>query len=203
MTPALNNPALNDPASPTIVFVPGLRDHVEELWQTLLANKIDRSRTVPPLEEDKLSLDARIAALDAVVSEIEGPIVLVAHSAGVQITVQWAQRHDRPILGALLAAPTDVETQLPAGYPTLEDLESNGWTPIPRRKLPFPSIVAASSNDGLVSRRRAAGMAEVWGSKLVDVGEAGHLNPASGYGDWPLAEDLILELAQVREGANS
>lgn len=199
----MTNPVLNDPSSPTIVIVPGLRDHVEKHWQTLLAHKLDRSHTVPPLEEDKLSLEARIAALDAVVSEIEGPIVFVAHSAGAMIVVHWAQQSTRPILGALLATPSDLENQLPPGYPILEDLDANGWLPIPRRKLPFPSIVAVSSNDPLANRRRIAGMAEAWGSKLVDLGEVGHLNPNSGYGDWPQAEELILELFPVREGANS
>ena len=29
---------------------------------------------------------------------------------------------------------------------------------------------------------------------VVDLGEVGHLNPASGFGHWPQAEALILEL---------
>ena len=64
------------PRRPTIVFVPGLRDHVPEHWQTLL----------------------------------------VAHSAGVMMVAHWAQSHDRPIRGALLATPADLEQPLPAGY---------------------------------------------------------------------------------------
>ncbi|MGG7101033.1 RBBP9/YdeN family alpha/beta hydrolase [Rhodococcus sp. 24CO] len=190
----MTNPSTNAPSVPTVVIVPGLRDHVEEHWQTLLENKLDRVRSVPPLEEDKLSLTARIAALDAVISEIDGPIVLVAHSAGVMITVHWALQTNRPIVGALLATPSDLERQLPEGYPMLEDLSNNGWLPIPRRQLPFPSIVAVSSNDPLADRLRVANMAEVWGSRLVDLGDVGHLNPASGYGEWPQAEEFIDEL---------
>ncbi len=37
-------------------------------------------------------------------------------------------------------------------------------------------------------------MARAWGSHLVDLGAVGHLNPASGHGDWPLAEELIATL---------
>ncbi|WP_068278578.1 RBBP9/YdeN family alpha/beta hydrolase [Aldersonia kunmingensis] len=185
---------MSDTVEPTIVIVPGLRDHVADHWQTLLAERLDKVRTVPPLECDKLSLAARIAALDAVIADIDGPVVLVAHSAGVMITVHWAQQTRRPVRGALLAAPADVETPMPSGYPTLAELDANGWNPIPRGRLPFPGIVAASTTDPLASFRRVAGMAEGWGSRLVDVGDVGHLNPAAGYGEWPRAEELLNEL---------
>ena len=135
--------------SPTILMVPGLRDHVENHWQTILANKLDNARIVPPIEHDKLSREARVAALDKALSEIDGPVIIVAHSAGVMITVHWAQSHHRPIHGALLAAPADLGTPLPAGYPTRDVLEENGWLPLPRNHLPFPSIVAASIDDPL------------------------------------------------------
>ncbi|MGW4120049.1 RBBP9/YdeN family alpha/beta hydrolase [Nocardia sp. NPDC004711] len=187
---------MNETTTPTIVIVPGLRDHVPDHWQTRLADQLDRVRTVPPLERDKLSCAARVAALDAVLTEIDGPVVLVAHSAGVMITVRWAQQSTRPVQGALLATPPDFETPLPDGYPSHEELDANGWTPIPWRRLPFPSIVAASTNDPLATYRRVSGMAEAWGSRLVDLGEVGHLNPASGYGDWPRAAELLRELVE-------
>lgn len=40
-----------------------------------------------------------MAALDEVVAEIEGPVVLVAHSAGVITTVHWSQEHAAPVRG--------------------------------------------------------------------------------------------------------
>ncbi|MGY0496936.1 RBBP9/YdeN family alpha/beta hydrolase [Nocardia sp. FBN12] len=188
---------MNSLPEPTVVIVPGLRDHVADHWQTLLADTLDKVAIVPPLERDGLRLAARVAALDAVLADIDGPVVLVAHSAGVMITVHWAQQSDRPVRGALLATPPDFETPLPQGYPNAEELTANGWTPIPRRQLPFPSIVAASSTDPLATTRRVAGMAEVWGSRLVDLGAVGHLNPAAGYGPWPRAQELLDELLEM------
>jgi predicted alpha/beta hydrolase family esterase len=179
---------------PTILIVPGLRDHVADHWQTLLEQKLSKAASVPPLEHDKLSCAARVAALDAALAKIDGPVILVAHSAGVMITVHWAQQHSRKILGALLAAPADVETPMPAGYPSIDALAQNGWHPIPRKPLPFPSIVGASRNDPLAQFERVAAMAQDWGSRLVDLGEVGHLNPAAGFGEWPLAQTLIREL---------
>jgi hypothetical protein len=55
--------------------------------------------------------------------------------------------------------------------------------------------VAASRNDPLSSFERVAGLARDWGSRLADLGEVGHLNPASGYGEWPAARAFIDELA--------
>lgn len=180
----------------TLLFVPGLRDHVEAHWQTLLARKIPGSHTVPPLEKDKLSCAARVAALEEAFTKISGPVTLVAHSAGVMIVAHWARKYARNVQGALLAAPADLETPMPEGYPTLETLQANGWLPLPRQRLPFPAIVAASTNDPLSRLSRAEGFARDWGARLVNAGAVGHLNPAAGFGEWPKAESLLLQLGQ-------
>ncbi|MCC8404000.1 alpha/beta hydrolase [Paraburkholderia sp. MMS20-SJTN17] len=185
---------MNYELTPTILMVPGLRDHVPEHWQTLLEQRLPKARSVPPLEHDKLSCGARVAALDAALARISGPVILVAHSAGVMITVHWAAQHKRQIHGALLAAPADIETPLPPGYPERQTLEQNGWLPIPRQRLPFPSIVGASRNDPLARFERVQDMAQDWGSRFVDLGEVGHLNPPAGFGEWPMAETLIRRL---------
>lgn len=180
--------------TPTVLIVPGLRDHVPLHWQTLLAAKLERVRTVPPLEHDKLSCAARVAAIERELAQIAGPVVLVAHSAGAMMVAHWAAQGRRAIHAALLAAPADLETPMPEGYPTVEVLRANGWLPIPRAPLPFPSIVAASTNDPLARFERVIEMAAAWGSRLVDVGAVGHLNPAAGFGEWPRGEELVREL---------
>ena len=116
----------------TLLFVPGLRDHVAEHWQTLLAAEIPGSITVEPLTEDRLSRQARVKALDDALSGIEGEVVIAAHSAGALMVANWALAPTRPIRGALLATPADVENPLPPGYPAYDDLKANGWLPIPR-----------------------------------------------------------------------
>ncbi|WP_406347765.1 alpha/beta hydrolase [Streptomyces sp. NBC_00144] len=184
---------MNSIDAPTVVIVPGLRDHVPDHWQSLLADTLDNVRTVPPLERNKLDLAARIAMLETVVAE-SSPVVLVAHSAGVIITAHWAQHHPRQVRGALLATPPDLEAPTPDGQITMEELRRHGWIPTPRAPLPFPSIVAASTNDPLARFDRVSALANSWGSRLVDLGAVGHLNPASGYGRWPRSEELVREL---------
>jgi hypothetical protein len=179
----------------TVLFVPGLRDHVADHWQTLLAAEIPGSVTVEPLTEQRLSREARVNALDAALKRIEGEVVIAAHSAGALMVANWALAPTRRIRGALLATPADVEHPLPAGYPAYDDLAANGWVPIPRLLLPFRSIVVASRNDPLAQVEKVAGLARAWGAELHDAGDVGHMNPAAGYGRWDGALPLLERLA--------
>jgi predicted alpha/beta hydrolase family esterase len=183
---------------PTVVIVPGLRDHMPEHWQTLLAEQLQAQgravQIVPQIDHDKALCSARVANLERVVSSIEGPIVLVAHSMGCCITVHWARQTTREVQGALLAAPADLDTPLPAGYSDPQTLAASGWTPLPRARLPFPSIVVGSRNDPIGGFEQVQALAQAWGSRFVDGGDIGHLSPSDGYGNWPKAAELLREL---------
>ncbi len=178
----------------TILIVPGLRRHVEEHWQTRLAQRLPRVVTVPPMGRVDLDCARRVEAIEAAARSVDGPLIVVAHSGGCVTLAHWAQRTDREVTGALLATPPDFETPMPEGFPTRDALEAGGWLPVPRDPLPFPAVVAASANDPLGAFDRVAALAADWGASLVELGDVGHLNPASGYGDWPLAEELIDEI---------
>lgn len=182
---------------PTVLIVPGIRGHVEDHWQTILEKELPNAVSVPRAEGVNLSCEDWVAALDRSISMIKGPVILVAHSGGVMMVVRWAMEHQRQIHGALLAAPPDFDEPLPVGYPQMDALRKNGWLPTPMRKLPFPSIVAASTNDPLARFTRVLQMARAWGSRVVRIGNVGHLNPASGYGRWPKAHELIAELSKA------
>jgi polyphosphate kinase 2 (PPK2 family)/predicted alpha/beta hydrolase family esterase len=150
----------------TVLIVPGLRDHVEDHWQTHLARALPRSFTVPRLAEGKLVREAWVVALDLALASIDGPVVLAAHSAGAIIVAHWAARSSRPIAGALLAAPADLETPLPPGYASIDELRANGWLPIPRAKLPFPSIVVAGHRRSAMPHRACRGARAPLGQPL-------------------------------------
>ena len=186
---------------PTVLIVPGLRDHVPQHWQTLLAAELPRVRVVPPMGREDLDCATKVAAIEREAQAVQGPLVVVAHSGGVVMLAHWARTTRRPVLGALLAAPPDFDQPMPAGYPTLDALRVGGWLPVPRERLPFPSIVAASRNDPLARYERVVELAHAWGSRLVDLGAVGHLNPASGFGLWPRAETLIAELSAASDAA--
>jgi predicted alpha/beta hydrolase family esterase len=94
-------------------------------------------------------------------------------------------RGGRGIGGALLVSPADVNRDGPAGRLL------TGFSPIPRLRFPFPSTVVASRNDPYVAFERAEAFARGWGSDLVDLGRAGHINVEAGYGPWPRARRLV------------
>jgi predicted alpha/beta hydrolase family esterase len=182
----------------TVVLVPGLRGHVEDHWQTRLAASLPGARMVTPLGRTNAGLRARVTLLDHVVEQVAGPVILVAHSAGVLVTAHWAAQYSPTrVVGALLVTPPTLAAELPPEYPSIAELRAHGWLPIPRQPLPFPSIVAASSDDPLTNPVRLGSLAASWGSRVHDLGAVGHLNPASGFGDWPGAVELI---DQLRDG---
>jgi len=186
-------------SAPTVLIVPGLRDHVDTHWQTLLALDLEaqrrRVKTVPPMGRADLDCALRVAAIERAAQAISGPIVLVAHSGGCVMVAHWARQSQRPVHAALLATPPDFEQPMPDGYPTVDALRASGWLPVPRQPLRFPSIVAASRDDPLGRYERIEELARDWGSRVVDLGLVGHLNPASGYGRWGGAESLIDEIS--------
>jgi predicted alpha/beta hydrolase family esterase len=191
--------------TPTVLIVPGLRDHVADHWQTLLQHDLEQAgmpvACVPRRSEDKLSCAGWVDAIERSVAAIDGPIVLCAHSGGVLMVAHWARRQPASSIGgALLATPADLESPLPAGYPATDTLRAHGWLPMPREPLPFPTIVAASSNDPLASAARVAELANDWGAKLVAVGPVGHLNPAAGFGPWPRARPLLDDVIALARG---
>ena len=63
----------------------------------------------------------------------------------------------------------------------LKDYKLESFTPIPLQRLPFPSILVCSSNDHWASVEISAFFAKAWGSKLVTLKNAGHINPDTGY----------------------
>lgn len=84
----------------------------------------------------------------------------------------------------MLVAPADVER--PDCVPELRN-----FAPMPRERLPFASLLIASSNDPYCSLARAKSLATLWGSAFRNLGDAGHINAATGFGEWPEGETLL------------
>ena len=89
--------------------------------------------------------------------------------------------------GELLVAPSDTEADsYPAG--------TSGFSPMPLNTLPFDAITVASTNDPYVTRERAEAFSQAWGSELVWLENAGHINGEGGYGTWPQGIELLFKL---------
>jgi len=56
---------------------------------------------------------------------------------------------------------------------------------LPRAPLGLPIRLIASRTDPWLSFEAASFWATRWGAKLIDLGDAGHINVAAGFGAWP------------------
>ena len=70
-------------------------------------------------------------------------------------------------------------------------------------RLQFRTIVVASSNDPYVTLSRARAFAMAWGSEFMMIGEAGHINSASGLGDWPEGLELLNTLRKAQNNSEA
>ncbi|HEV3051135.1 MAG TPA: alpha/beta hydrolase [Longimicrobium sp.] len=173
---------------PRVLIVPGWTNSGPEHWQTLW-ERADPQRfcRVEQRDWDEPRVDDWVNALDAAIAAEPAPPVLVAHSLGCIAIAHWAARFARPVAGALLVAPPDVER---ADMPE----PVRNFAPVPLRPLPFRSILVASDNDEYITLDRAKAFARAWGSELVHAGRAGHINTDAGFGPWPEGERLLASL---------
>lgn len=177
------------------VIVPGIGGSDDSHWQTRweqqwgdeTAVRIEPGSWSQPDLPDWVGAIAR--AVEAVRSR-DDDVVLIAHSLGCWAAAEWLQqanhRHSR---GALLVAPPD-----PTGGAFPADAAPT-FLSVAARPLPCPSVVVASTNDPYCDLSVAEELARSWGSDLQVAGELGHLNSASGLGEWPAGRRVLDRLA--------
>ncbi|MBC7608202.1 MAG: serine hydrolase family protein [Polaromonas sp.] len=174
-----------------ILILPGWQssgpDHWQSRWEAAHGyTRVEQHDWVRPLRGDWIS---RLEDVLLSFASSDEPAVLVAHSLGCIHTAAWAShsRNTGRVKAAVLVAPPDTER---------DDLRQMlpGWSPVPLQRLPFKTMVFASSNDPFCDPSRARQFADAWGADFVDAGECGHINSESGLGDWPEAHAVLQRL---------
>ncbi|MDQ7958889.1 MAG: alpha/beta hydrolase [Rhodocyclaceae bacterium] len=170
-----------------VIIVPGWRDSGPGHWQSLWAERMQSARRV--VQDDWVSpkREAWVGALERLILAQEQPVVIAAHSLGCIATAHLGEAAASRIAGALLVAPADPERRAAL----------NDFAPVPYGRLPYRSIVVASSNDPFCPVRLAGAYARAWGSEFVRMQNAGHINVDSGHGDWPLGLALLESLTDA------
>lgn len=170
-----------------VVIVPGWRDSGPGHWQSLWAEGLDGAVRV---EQDDWVSPRRaswVKAIGDLILAQDAPVVVAAHSLGCIATAHLPPAAAERIAGALLVAPADPERRAAL----------NDFAPVPYAKLPYRSVVVASSNDPFCPVRLAGAYARAWGSEFVRMQNAGHINVDSGHGDWPLGLALLQSLTET------
>ncbi len=171
-----------------VLILPGWHNSGPEHWQSLWEaahgfTRVEQHSWTHPLRGDWIS------RLEDVLLSCDEPAVLVAHSLGCIHAAAWAShsKNTHRVKAALLTAPPDL---------TRDDLRDMlpSWSSVPMNKLPFRSVMFASSNDEFCTPERAREMATAWGATFHDAGQRGHLNAESGLADWPAAYAELQQL---------
>jgi predicted alpha/beta hydrolase family esterase len=167
-----------------IVILPGIGGSGELHWQTLWERADPRCRRFQPTDWEEPVLTDWIGALDRAIGAASRPPLLVAHSLACLLVAHWQQTSPVRIAGAFLVAVPNPQSQT---FP----VEAASFVDPPSSKFRFPSLVIASANDPYGTIDHARRRARQWGSGIVEAGELGHINEASGLGDWPMGKALL------------
>lgn len=169
------------------LILPGLYNSGPEHWQTHWEKSDPTFVRINQRDWDTPHRTEWVETLDRAVDQHGDQVVLIGHSTACALIVFWARESGRKVRGALIVGPSDTEAP---SYPK----GPVGWSPMPLNRVNFPTILVASSNDEYVSLARAEIFAKAWGSRLVNIGPAGHINSASALQDWPRGRALLEEL---------
>ena len=166
--------------------VPGVTNSSPQHWQSLWEKEFpDQFCRIEQANWDTPTCDDWIETIEKEVQKFDPEnVVLIAHSLGCTTVAHWAKRFGTKIKGAFLVAPSDVEAET-------YTFDTKGFAPISLDKLPFKSLVIASTNDEYVSLERAEQFADAWGSEFVNVGAKGHINANAGFGEWNEGLELL------------
>jgi uncharacterized protein len=165
---------------PRLVTVPGLHGSEGAHWQTWLERQYPRSIRVEQDDWDAPQLVTWARAVAEAVKRANGPVILAAHSFGCLAAAHAISQGmtGDAIAGVLFVAPASPQKFKFAG----------AFEP---GRLNVPSVLVASQSDPWMPFDEALRLASQLGSALVNLGDAGHINTAAGFGPWPRAKYFV------------
>ncbi|MBS1190552.1 MAG: hypothetical protein H6R10_2344 [Rhodocyclaceae bacterium] len=173
--------------SSPVLILPGIGNSGPLHWQSLWEQSHPDFVRVEQRDWDNPVCTEWVAGIEAAVRQAGPQVVLVAHSLACLALAHWAAGAHSPVKAALLVAVPDPEGP---NFPR----EARGFSGTPARPFPFPSTVAISSDDPYGSPAHSERLAKAWGSRVVHVGNCGHINADSRLGAWAEGYALLEQL---------
>ena len=170
--------------------LPGLGNSDENHWQSHFEKILPNCRRI---EQDNWDRPVRKTWVSRIEEATKGldlsKVVFISHSLGGIALSHWVHTYHKKIRAALIVAPPCVENVLP-------EYGLDSFLPVPRNKLPFSTVLVASSNDPWSTIEQSEKLAMDWGSHFVNMGEAGHINSESRLGEWSRGQHLLRDLLE-------
>jgi uncharacterized protein len=170
----------------SVLIVPGFGNSGPEHWQSLWEARHGYRRVEQRDFSDAVCAEW-LECLDRAARSAAAGVLIAAHSLGTLLVTHWLAQTAMRIGGALLVAVPDPASP---GFPP----RARGFAPVSRARLACPSIVVASTDDPYGDLPFVQQCAASWGSRLVNIGNAGHINAASGLGEWSEGHRLLQSL---------
>lgn len=171
------------------ILLPGIGGSGEAHWQSHWERSRKEMRRFQPASWKEPDLSDWIATLERTVAAAERPCILVAHSLACLLIAHWNAATRLSVEGAFLVSVPDPTA---SAFPKA----ASGFADVPKGKLGFPSLIVASSDDPFATLQYSRQRADQWGSDFVVAGALGHINAASGVGDWPQGADLLAKFVE-------
>ncbi|MFZ3194531.1 MAG: alpha/beta fold hydrolase [Moraxellaceae bacterium] len=174
-----------------LLMVTGYGGSGDSHWQTWLEQQGLPSERVQQQWHQPVLQQWRDQILAALRNQTE-PTILVAHSFGCLATVAAlaaAPQLATKVQRVILVAPAEPNRFSASGCRQgnqfgIADL-------LPQGRIHPALEIWASENDPWLAFDRAVFWANLWGAKLTNLGRAGHVNVASGFGAWPALLNAI------------
>jgi len=173
--------------SSTVLIFPGIGNSGPQHWQSLWEQSNPEFVRIAQRDWDNPVCEEWASVLESTVQRLGSSVVVVAHSLACLAVAHWAAKEHSTIKAALLVA---VPNPQGPNFPT----EAVGFFPLPQKRFPFPSIIVASTDDPYGSITYTQSCASAWGSRVVNIGAAGHINANSGIGQWSDGYALLQQL---------
>ncbi len=183
--------------SAPFLIVPGYKGSGPDHWQTWLQGQVPDTTRLDGVDWDTPILAQWAGRLRDVLAQAPQPVRIVAHSFGCLAAIVAAADRPEQVAQLILAAPADPARFDFAGLKP----ETGNVSPyslaeaLPQQPLPVNGILIASRDDPWLSFNKASALADFWGLELLDIGAAGHINPQSGFGAWPVLLELLQQPA--------
>jgi predicted alpha/beta hydrolase family esterase len=160
-----------------VLIVPGIGNSEPDHWQSIWERRYPGVTRVMQRDWDQPVCSEWAAAVEDAVATSAQPPVIVAHSLGCLAVAHWAFSSARKVAGLVLVAVPDPEgPNFPAA--------AQGFAPVPPAVRGRRALIISSSDDHYGNARWSRQLAEAYRAELIELTNAGHINVASGFGEW-------------------
>lgn len=168
------------------VIVPGVGGSDYDHWQSWLQRQLMCCSRVQQQDWNDPVLNQWVSNFIETVSVVSGHIQIVAHSFGCLTAVAAIYRHPelaRKIKKLILVAPANPARFGDQGF--ARNSQNDYASYFHQIKLKIPTDMIISENDPWLSFEDAKKLAHSWQVCQTNIGAAGHINVASGFGPFP------------------